>query len=63
MEEKIVYKTPVDRYTVKMEEVGDGSGDLMFQIPPEIVKEMNIRDGDTVDIVEENGYIVVKLIR
>ena len=52
-----------DRYTVKMQEAEDGSGDLFFELPPEIIKEMDIKEGDEFDINEENGYIVITLKR
>jgi hypothetical protein len=53
-------KSPQDniRYEVITHEADDGSGDLIVPIPPHLLKEMNWKEGDELDIqVGEDGRI------
>jgi hypothetical protein len=55
-------KSPQDniRYEVITHEADDGSGDLIVPIPPHLLKEMNWKEGDELDIqVGEDGRITL----
>jgi hypothetical protein len=55
-------KSPQDniRYEVITHEADDGSGDLIVPIPPHLLKEMNWKEGDDLDIqVGEDGRITL----
>jgi hypothetical protein len=55
-------KSPQDniRYEVITHEADDGSGDLIVPIPTHLLKEMNWKEGDELDIqVGENGRITL----
>lgn len=55
-------KSPQDniRYEVITHEADDGSGDLILPIPPHLLKEMNWKEGDELDIqVSEDGRITI----
>ncbi|TRX76400.1 AbrB/MazE/SpoVT family DNA-binding domain-containing protein [Pseudomonas mangiferae] len=51
------------RTAVKCEDPGDGSGDMIVDLPPEILEAMNLRIGDSLSIEVEQGIIVLKPIR
>jgi hypothetical protein len=55
-------KSPQDniRYETITHEADDGSGDLIVPIPPHLLKEMNWKEGDELDIqVGEDGRITL----
>lgn len=51
------------RTTVKCEEPGDGSGDMIVDLPSEIMEAMNLRIGDSLSIEVGQGIIVLKPVR
>ncbi|WP_336604899.1 AbrB/MazE/SpoVT family DNA-binding domain-containing protein [Stutzerimonas stutzeri] len=48
---------------VKCEDPGDGSGDVIVDLPSELLEAMNLRIGDLLNIEVEQGTIVLKPIR
>lgn len=51
------------RTTVKCQDPGDGSGDVIIDLPPEVLAAMNVGLGDLLNIELVNGAIVLKRIR
>ncbi|WP_445180348.1 AbrB/MazE/SpoVT family DNA-binding domain-containing protein [Pseudomonas sp. McL0111] len=51
------------RTTVKCQDPGDGSGDVIIDLPPEVLAAMNVGPGDLLSIELANGAIVLKSIR
>ncbi|MCQ4231981.1 AbrB/MazE/SpoVT family DNA-binding domain-containing protein [Pseudomonas stutzeri] len=51
------------RMIVKCEDPGDGSGDVIVDLPSELLEAMNLRIGDLLNIEVEQGTIVLKPIR
>lgn len=49
--------------TVKCQDPGDGSGDVIIDLPPEVLVAMNVGLGDLLNIELVNGAIVLKRIR
>lgn len=49
--------------TVKCQDPGDGSGDVIIDLPPEVLAAMNVGLGDLLNIELVNGAIVLKRIR
>ena len=49
-------------YTVDelFEDIPDDPDNVLFNIPPEICKELNLNPGDTVNITVENGCLIIK---
>ncbi len=50
-------KEPV-RKIVECLDAGDGTGDLMIQLPPEVVASMKIGPGDSLNIELVHGALV-----
>ncbi|WP_059396153.1 AbrB/MazE/SpoVT family DNA-binding domain-containing protein [Pseudomonas putida] len=48
---------------VKCEDPGDGSGDVIIDLPSEILAAMNISLGDLLTVEMVNGSILLKPIR
>ena len=46
-------------FTSKVLEICD-NGDAIVELPPELLEEMGWKEGDTLDITEENGNIIIK---
>lgn len=44
---------------VKLEDAGDGTGDLILPIPDEILEKMNLSDGDQMELDFHDGYILI----
>ena len=49
--------------TAKCQDPGDGSGDVIIDLPPEILAAMNVGIGDQISIELVDGLIVLKPIR
>ena len=48
-------------FTSKVVEICD-NGDAIVELPPELLEEMGWKEGDTLDISEKNGKIIIKKI-
>ena len=48
-------------FTSKVLEICD-NGDAIVELPPELLEEMGWKEGDTLDITEQNGNIIIKLM-
>lgn len=48
-------------YTANVLEICD-NGDAIIELPPELLAETGWKEGDTLDITEENGVILLKKI-
>jgi bifunctional DNA-binding transcriptional regulator/antitoxin component of YhaV-PrlF toxin-antitoxin module len=51
----------VKTFTSKVIEICD-NGDAIIELPPELLEEMGWKEGDTLDISEEKGKIIIKKI-
>lgn len=51
------------RTTVKRQDPGDGSGDVIVDLPPEILKEMDLAVGDKLSIELVDNAIVLRPVR
>ncbi|UVK83089.1 AbrB/MazE/SpoVT family DNA-binding domain-containing protein [Pseudomonas sichuanensis] len=51
------------RTTVKRQDPGDGSGDVIIDLPPDILKEMNLAEGDKHSIELVDSAIVLRPVR
>ncbi|WP_122346504.1 MULTISPECIES: AbrB/MazE/SpoVT family DNA-binding domain-containing protein [Pseudomonas syringae group] len=51
------------RRTVICQDPGDGSGDVIIDLPPDVLVEMNVGLGDLLTIARVDGEIVLKPIR
>lgn len=51
------------RMKVKCQDPGDGSGDVIVELPPEILKELDVTVGDQLSIESIDGVIVLKPVR
>ncbi|QEU01797.1 AbrB/MazE/SpoVT family DNA-binding domain-containing protein [Pseudomonas oryzihabitans] len=49
--------------TVKCQDPGDGSGDVIVDLPPDILKEMNLAVGDKLSIELVDSVIVLRPVR
>jgi bifunctional DNA-binding transcriptional regulator/antitoxin component of YhaV-PrlF toxin-antitoxin module len=48
-------------FTAKVLEICD-NGDAILELPDELLKEMGWKEGDTLDISEKKGNIIIKKI-
>ena len=48
-------------FTSKVVEICD-NGDAILELPDELLNEMGWKEGDTLDISEKNGKIIIKKI-
>ena len=48
-------------FTSKVLEICD-NGDAIIELPPELLEEVGWKEGDTLDISEEKGKIIIKKI-
>ena len=51
------------RTTVKCQDPGDGSGDVIVELPPDILKELSLAVGDKLSIEIVDSVIVLGPIR
>ncbi|WP_243459087.1 AbrB/MazE/SpoVT family DNA-binding domain-containing protein [Pseudomonas fluorescens] len=51
------------RTTVKCQDPGDGSGDVIIDLPSDVLAAMNIGLGDLLTIEQVGGSILLKPIR
>lgn len=51
------------RAVVKCQDPGDGSGDVIIDLPPDALAAMNVGLGDSLSIELVNGVIVLRPIR
>ena len=51
------------RTTVKCLDPGDGSGDVIVELPDDILRELGVTTGDRLSIELINGDIVLKPVR
>lgn len=49
--------------TVKCQDPGDGTGDLIVDLPPEILKQLDLDVGDQLNIEVIDGVIVLTPVR
>jgi antitoxin ChpS len=49
-----------ERWTVKCQETSDGSGDVIVDLPPELLARLGLGLGDELTIEVVNGAIVLK---
>jgi len=49
--------------TVKCQDPGDGSGDFIVDLPPEVLRELGVTVGDQLSIGLIDGVIVLKPVR
>ena len=54
-------KQSMKTFTSKVLEICD-NGDAIIELPPELLEEMGWKEGDTLDISDENGKIIIKKI-
>jgi len=52
-----------DRWTVKCQDAADGSGDVIVDLPPELLARFSLSIGDELTIEVIDGVIVLKPIR
>jgi antitoxin ChpS len=52
-----------DRWTVKCQETADGSGDVIVDLPPELLARFSLSIGDELTIEVIDGVIVLKPTR
>ena len=55
--------TPSVRTMVKCQDPGDGSGDVIIDLPPVVLAAINVGLGDFLSIELVNGAIVLRPIR
>jgi AbrB family looped-hinge helix DNA binding protein len=48
-------------FTSKVIEICD-NGDAIVELPPELLEEMGWKEGDTLDISEKDGRVIIKKI-
>ena len=48
-------------FTSKVIEICD-NGDAIIELPPELCEELGWKEGDTLDISDEDGKIIIKKI-
>ena len=48
-------------FTSKVLEICD-NGDAIIELPPELLEEMGWKEGDTLDISDKDGKIIIKKI-
>jgi len=48
-------------FTSKVVEICD-NGDAIVELPPELLEEMGRKEGDTLDISEKDGRVIIKKI-
>ena len=53
----------IRRAVVKCQDLGDGSGDVIIDLPPDILAAMNVGLGDSLSIELINGVVVLRPIR
>jgi formylmethanofuran dehydrogenase subunit D len=46
-------------FTSNVLEICD-NGDAIVELPPELLEEMGWKEGDTLNITEQNGNIIIK---
>jgi antitoxin ChpS len=49
-----------ERWVVKCQDPADGSGDVIVDLPPELVTALGLDDGDILGIEKIDGVIVLK---
>lgn len=47
-------------YTADIVDTGDGSDEVILQLPPDFCKEDDWREGDTIEWGLENGQVIMK---
>lgn len=52
-----------DRWTVKCQETADGSGDVIVDLPPELLARFSLSIGDELTIEVIDGVLVLKPTR
>ncbi|UBY95853.1 AbrB/MazE/SpoVT family DNA-binding domain-containing protein [Pseudomonas cannabina pv. alisalensis] len=55
--------TESSRTTVKCQDPGDGSGDVVIGLPPDLLESMSLNLGDSLSIELIKGAIVLRPIR
>ena len=48
-----------DKYILKLQPTHDGSGDMVLEIPDEILEKAGMQENDTVDIRMENNVLII----
>lgn len=49
-------------YIVEIQETNDGSGDFILPIPPEILKSLDLKEGDDINFEIKNGSIYMSKV-
>lgn len=49
-----------ERWVVKCQDPADGSGDVIVDLPPDLVTALGLKEGDTLTIEKIDGVIVLK---
>jgi antitoxin ChpS len=52
-----------ERVTVKCQDPGDGSGDLVIDLPPEVLSTLGVTIGDQLSIELIDGTMVLRPVR
>ena len=52
---------PNKSYTAKVLEICE-NGDAILELPPEMCEDLKWKEGDTLNISEENGSIILKKV-
>ena len=52
---------PNKSYTAKVLEICE-NGDAILELPPEMCEDLQWKEGDTLNISEENGAIILKKV-
>jgi hypothetical protein len=49
-----------DRWSATLIDVGDGSGDSILELPPEMVNQWGLKEGDVIELNKgNNGEILI----
>jgi hypothetical protein len=50
-------------YSTTIEDAGDGSGDSVLTIPPEILEEMGWKEGTLLNVQEKDGNLYITEVK
>ena len=54
--------TEAKRWVVKCQDTADGSGDVIVDLPPELVMQLGLDTGSELTIEKVHGVIILKLV-
>jgi hypothetical protein len=61
--ERLSFMSESLRTIVKCQDPGDGSGDVIIDLPPDVLVALNVGVGDSLSIELINGSVVLKPVR